>query len=182
MSNLTVAIDSLQRFMENDQNSNSESKDTDRKELMWEEREELFMRKIVEECKTQSELHRKKGKYFKKMYTVFGVPSMLIPIILSGLVDQLHDYALVQSLLMIGTGIFSGISNFFNFGRKYQEHFDFENKYNGLAGDIGTELVKPKAFRVAADVYLERIRLLYGNLNDNAPLVASPIEKKRTIR
>ena len=141
---------------------------------MWERREGNFLHNIIVDCNTQSKLHRRKGKLFKKLYTIFGVPTMLIPVVLSGLTDQLHEYKLTQSLLMIATGVLSGISQFFNFGRKYQQHFDFENKYSGLAGDIETELVKPKAFRIACDVYLEKIRLLYSNLNDNAPLVDDP--------
>ena len=182
MNNLSIAIDSLERVLEDE---NSESKDDPlRKELLWEQREEIFLQKIVEDCKKQSKLHRRKGKKFKKLYTGFGIPSTLLPIILSGLTEQLNMYPLVHSLVMITSGILTGVSTFMNFGRKYEEHFNYEAKYGGLAGDISTELCKPKSFRVACDVYLERVRLLYGNLNSNAPLVDDPtIEpKKKRIR
>ncbi len=165
---LDIAIDSIEHILDSESRSKD---DPNRKELLWEHREEDFLKKITSACEKQSKLHRIKGKLFKKLYSAFGVPSMLIPIVLSGLTDQLHDYKLVQSLLMIATGTLTGISTFFNFGKKYQEHFDYENKYAGLAGDISTELCKPKRHRIACDVYLERIRLLYSNLNTNAPIV-----------
>ena len=155
--------------------------DPNRREMLWEPREEQYLKKIILECDSQSRLHRRKGKLFKKLYMTFGVPSILIPIVLSGITEEIKHHPLLNSMLLMSAGIISGISGFFNFGRKYQEHFEFENKYSGLSQEIENELTKPKKNRVAVDVYLERVRLKYCNLNNHAPDVETPSHRPRKI-
>lgn len=176
---ISLAIDNAEDMINTESKSSSDNKD--RKELLWERREEIHLQTIIDDCEVQSRMHRRKGKRFKKLYATFGVPAILIPLILSGLTDQLTPYPLAHSLLMILVGIISGVSSFFNFGAKYQSHYDFENKYSGLAGDIKVELCKPKAHRVACDVYLERVRLMYSGLNTQAPEVETPTVRRRAV-
>ena len=152
--------------------------DENRKELLWENREEELMKKWGNEMKVASKMHRKSGKKFKKLYAIFGIPSTLIPIILSGLNTQLEDYPLAQSLLMITTGTLVGISTFFNLGSRFTKHFEYEHRYGELSLAIEKELVKPKAHREACDVYMEKIFMKYNSLNARAPNVSSPNIKK----
>ena len=70
---------------------------------------------------------------------------------------------------MISSSIFAGINTFMNFSKKTQLHYEFEAKYNELAVSIEKELSIPKAHRVAADVFLERIQRVYNSLNSYAP-------------
>jgi hypothetical protein len=78
--------------------------DDNRKELLWELREEELLEKWKDEMYDNSKLHRNSGKKYKNLYAIFGVPATLIPIIMSGLTAPLEDYPLTQSLLMITTG------------------------------------------------------------------------------
>ena len=178
MEQIDIAIDSIDELLKEESGSKD---DPNRREMLWEAREEDYFKKIIDECNQQGKLHRRKGKLFKKLYMTFGVPTILIPIILSGITEEIKHRPLLNSMLLMSTGIISGISGFFNFGRKYQEHFDFENKYNGLSQEIETELTKPKKNRVAVDIYLERIRLKYSNLNNHAPDVPTPSHRPRKI-
>lgn len=145
------------------------SKDSDsRKELLWEEREQNLLLRWKDQMEKQAKLHKKSGRRYKKLYAIFGVPSALIPIITSGLTNFISP--LTQSILMITTGTLIGISTFFNLGRKYTEHLEFQARYDELARDLEKELAKPKRHRVACDVYMERIYLQFSGLNARAPL------------
>jgi len=162
--------------------SNSGSKDDEnRKELLWEHREEELLTKWKDELYGNSKQHRKSGKKFKKLYAIFGVPATLIPIIMSGLTNQLEDYSLTQSLLMITTGTLVGISTFFNLGKRFAQHFEYEHRYDELAREIEKELKKPKRHRLACDVYMEKIYLKYSGLNARAPIVGSPKQMSRVL-
>ena len=161
--------------------SNGSKDDETRKELLWETREEILLKKWKDEMYANSKQHRKNGKKFKKLYAIFGVPATLIPIVMSGLTNQLENYPLAQSLLMITTGTLVGISTFFNLGKKFAQHFEYEHRYDELAREIEKELQKPKRNRLACDVYMEKVYMKYCSLNARAPVIGSPTTVNRDI-
>ena len=150
--------------------------DEQRKELLWEHREEELLLKWMTEMYDNSKSHNKSGKHYKNLYAIFGVPATLIPIVLSGLTSQLEGYPLTQSLLMISVGTLVGISTFFNLGKRFAQHFEYEHRYDELARELEKELKKPKRHRLACDVYMEKIYMTYCGLNARAP--NTTVEKK----
>ena len=162
----------MQMDIEQSKNDSNDSKDDNRIELPWEEREEKLVQKIATECKTLTVRHEKKAKQNKKMYVACGLPAMIIPIILAGVNSFLkQEHEIMVSCLLIFSGILTGISQFFNFGKKTQAHFEFAGRYAELLLTIEIEMVKPKRFRLACDVFLERVSKSYADLNNNAPVL-----------
>lgn len=143
--------------------------DENRRELMWEKREEDLLVKWKNDMCNKSIEQGKSARKIKKLYSVLGLPATLLPIIMSGLTKQLEEYEILQSLLMIATGSLIGISTFFNLGKKTALHFEYEHKYSELALTIDKELTKPKKYRIALDVFLENISLKYIALDERAP-------------
>jgi hypothetical protein len=147
-----------------------ESKDDEyRKELLWENREERLLLGWVDEIKIRTVKHSSNAKKNKIKYALFGVPSILIPISLGGLSSVIPEHSLIYSVGMMISGVFSGISMFFNFGKKAQSHSEFSNKFFELTNEINSELSKPKAYRVACDVYMTQIKINYNSLCKHAP-------------
>ena len=144
--------------------------DENRKELLWEHREEDLLKKWMDEMFICSKKQGIKARQTKKIYALVGVPATLIPIVLSGLTTLEID-PLLNSLLMIVTGTLIGISTFFNLGKKFAQHFEYEHKYDELAKELQKELNKPKRHRIACDVYMEKIYMTYNSLNARAPAV-----------
>jgi len=144
--------------------------DENRKELLWEHRQEELLNKWMKEMYINSKKQGIKARQVKILYALVGVPATLIPIILSGL-TSLEVEPLVSSLLMITTGSLIGISTFFNLGKKFAQHFEYEHKYDELARELEKELKKPKRHRTACDVYMEKIYMTYNGLNARAPAV-----------
>ena len=145
--------------------------DENRKELPWEKREESLILKWGDDCNIRSVKHDIKGKKFKIKFAMFGIPSIFIPIILSGVSPIVGCHSIVYSLGMMSAGLFSGVNVFFNFGKKQQEHFDYSNKFSELFNEIESELSKPKRFRVACDIYIERVKSEYNALCNKAPII-----------
>ena len=150
--------------------SSSSSDDVNRKELLWESREEELLQKWMDEMIINSKKQGIKARKTKKLYALLGVPATLLPIVLSGL-SSLDIDPLTNSLLMIATGSLIGISTFFNLGKKFAQHFEYEHKYDELARELQKELRKPKRHRIACDVYMEKIYMNYNGLNARAPAV-----------
>jgi hypothetical protein len=145
--------------------------DENRKELPWEYTEEKLLLTWCHDSKKRSARHYIGGNRNKIKFAVFGVPSILIPIILGGVAPVVGCNSMIYSIGMMGAGIFSGMNLFFNFGKKQQEHFDYMNKFGEFSNEIESELSKPKRFRVACDVYIERMKLKYNSLCDQSPII-----------
>tara|TARA_R110000782_G_scaffold58835_2_gene122559 strand:+ start:3008 stop:3517 length:510 start_codon:yes stop_codon:yes gene_type:complete len=143
--------------------------DPNRKELPWEKREENLLISWCDDCKSRSKAHDVKGKRHKLQYAVFGVPSVLIPIMLGGVASVVPCQSIIYSVSMMLSGLFSGVSMFFNFGKKQQHHLNFSSQYFELSNDIECELSKPKRHRTACDVYMEGVKIKYNNMCRQAP-------------
>ena len=143
--------------------------DEQRKELLWERREEELIMKWIGDCKVRSLKHDKKAKDYKIRYACVGLPSVLIPIVLGGLSPIVKCHTLEYSLVLMASGLFSGVGMFFNFGKKQTEHGVYANKFFKLLNEVEAELSKPKRHRIACDVYMERIKNEY-----HALVLASP--------
>jgi hypothetical protein len=149
--------------------TNESFDDATRKELLWEQREEGLLEKWMTEMYTYSKNHNISGKRYKKLYAVLGVPATLLPIVLSGVTPHLENHPYLNSLLMITTGSLVGMITFFNLGKRFAQHFEYEHRYDELAREIEKELRKPKRHRLACDVYMEKVYMTYCGLNARAP-------------
>lgn len=170
-----VKIESPKSEEINRNNSNSEDTsitsqdDLNRKELLWEKREEKIFFKWLENCRIKSKKHDNKSKLCKIKYGVCSIPSITIPIIVSGLSSTISCDSTENSILMMITALFTCINTFFNYGKRQEKHEQYSNKYFELANEIESELSKPKRHRIACDVYMEKIKQKYNNLHATEP-------------
>ena len=143
--------------------------DADRKELLWESREQVVVERWRKHCKTQSALHGKKARVVKKRYQALSIPAILIPVCLSGFSSVLDSFPLVSSGAMVLTSVLTGLSSFLNLGKRTADHYNAEALYSDLALSIETEMCKPKCMRQACDVYLEKIRSNISKMDLSSP-------------
>lgn len=165
-----------------DEKSNSSHDDPNRLELLWDNKIEAQIIKWRDEMSVNEKLHTIYGRKFKKLHNMFAIPNIIIPLILSALMKQLDEQDLVVSLLLISSGIFSGISHLMGFSKRSQRHFEVGNSLSKMVKEIELELSKPKKMRISADVYLERTYNHYTSILDLAPDARSVAMKTRTIK
>lgn len=157
--------------MIDEDNSLSSKDDTTRREVMWDSKNENVIKKWIEEMREQANKHYKAGKKQKRLHEWITVPSILIPVIASGLTPILQPYPYISTGLMLTVGILTGINGFYNFASKKEKHLSYEGLYSTLIIDIEKELSKHKRDRLAVDVYLENISMKKINLDLSAPLI-----------
>ena len=152
-------------------NSRSSNDDPDRKELLWEKREEVILEEWRQRMVVNSDKHEKMGKKMKRRYQVCTLPAIIIPVVASSLSNILQPYPLATAGTMLLTSIFTGINGFFNFGSKTEQHFHYQAAYTQLANEVQKEMCKPKALRPPCDVYLQKIMSKMNELDANAPVL-----------
>lgn len=145
------------------------SVDDDRKSLLWEKREEDLLMKWSRDIVYRRKKHEIKGRQNKFKYILFSIPTILIPIGLSGIASIVECDSLEYNLAIMASGLFSGLNMFFNFTKKEQLHNYYATRYFELSTEIEFELSKPKVNRMDCSIYMERIKLQYSNLCQQAP-------------
>jgi hypothetical protein len=143
--------------------------DPHRIEMMWTKKNESLLTKWREEMNQKILHHHNKAKLNKTLFYTFGIPSILIPIVISGLTTELNDSPEILTYLLISSGLVSGINAFLNFQKKVALHEEYENRYDELQRLVQKILYTPKVSRVAADVVINDIYLKLCFLNSNAP-------------
>jgi len=127
-----------------------------RRELLWRPVLETLVNKSRETADVEALSHAEAAKKYRTLYHLFGLPAVLVPVV--GAVVATHiPQAAVTALLLI-SGVASAINSFLDLGAKTQRHFEFSTRWEDLSHNVSYELAKPRAFRVAADVFLERLR------------------------
>ena len=151
-------------------NSLSTSEDDQfRKELLWNSKLDNLMEEYMNTCNNLSIKHSIKSKKYKKLHILFSIPGILISVVLTGISQYIEHYTIITTLSIIVMGLTGGLNTFFNFAKKTEQHSQYENLYLEVYNDIHSEINKPKAHRVSADMYLERIKNKINYLKLNSP-------------
>ena len=162
----------METINEEEQKLSQSSEDGDRVEMPWQSREETFLENLKEDCIHLSNCHEIASKAAKCKYTLFQLPVVILPLVLAGISPYLPEgFNALRDMGMLTTGILGGISSFFNFGKKQNQHNEFSGKYQALAAMIHSELIKPRRFRIALDVFLERVTTQKSHLDDGSPVL-----------
>ncbi len=155
--------------IEEDDNSKG-SEDTQRLEEKWDERKEIFFKKIKEDCLHQSNTHNIISHKNKKRYMWASIPATIIPLALVN-IDIFAPQKEVQMVGLTLVSIINGVNTLYNFSKKCEVHNSFAGKYADLASEIDKILIRKKKYRQAFDVLLEKITTKKRNLDDTAPYV-----------
>ena len=121
--------------------------DANRKKLLWDERNETFLKDIQRKAIERGNTQLKKAKHKRILYIFFGIPCIIIPLLLSILnyiVIDKNIMLYINSISLVINVIFSSINTFMNYGKMIEQHCLFKNKFNELNINIQSELMKPK--------------------------------------
>ena len=127
-----------------------------RRELLWANRIEALVLRTREEAGIAAQAHDRAAKRARKLYQLFGLPSVVIP--LAGSVAAGHLPETAVTAMLLASGVCAGINAFLNYGQKAQMHFEYSARWAELGFNVDFEMAKNRADRTAADVFLERLR------------------------
>ena len=146
--------------------------DSNRKEMLWDERNENFLKDIQRKCIDFAKTQLNKAKHKRYLYIFFSIPCIIIPLLLSilnNIVINKNMMLYINTISLVINVIFGSINTFMNYGRMIEQHLLFKNKFNELYINIQSELHKPKKNRQPADMYIEGIKSQYNSLCNYSP-------------
>ena len=141
----------------------------ERHEMLWKPRTEYYIEVVRDGAKVQSAKHERAAWRARRLYQLFGLPAVLIP--LAGSVAAHFLPKAAVSAMLLASGICAGVNGFLNYGQKSQLHFEYSARWAELGSTIDFELAKGRADRTAADVFLERLRNTTSSLRAAEPPV-----------
>ena len=157
---------------EDSKKSDSSKDDPNRQEQLWDHKSEEFIWKIHKDCLQKSSTFDSASRSAKNKYTRYALPGIIVPIIMSVVSPHLPtEYNYVDSIALASISVLNGLNTFHNWGKKFTSFNEFAGKYSDLAGYIDVEMSKPKRFRIALDVFLERVTTKKSFLDGNAPFL-----------
>jgi hypothetical protein len=143
--------------------------DPERREMLWRTRAEDHVNSVRGVAEAHAGKHEKAGWKARKLYQVFGLPTVIIPLAGSVAAQFLPESAV--SGLMLASGVCAGVNAFLNYGQKAQMHFEYSARFAELASSIDFEMAKSRSDRTAADVFLERLKGKTSSLRAAEPPV-----------
>lgn len=143
-----------------------------RTEEPWNDEMEILINSWRNSSQELSVAHNNSGIACKKKHVLYGLPSLMIPMLMTPLSAALKDYDFISYLEMSAfmcTAITTAMVQFFNFSGKREKHFAFSARYADLVTDIDQELAKAKSFRQPVDTFSLKVKMMYDALNRAAP-------------
>lgn len=153
------------------------SEDRIRAEEPWDERNEALVGGWLNDTKTKVQLHSKSGYIFKHKNVKWGLPSVIIPVIMSpiSLMVTGNNSDTIKAVMFLLVGLFTGVHSFFKYGEQSQKHFNHASRYEELVNNIAVEMHKHRAFRTQADVFIAKTQSHLHTLNDSAPIIPTGV-------
>jgi hypothetical protein len=111
-------------------------------------------------CSKKSDAHASAAKTNKKYHVWVGLPSTLLPILLSGISPFIKDWKYKDEFNTVGmmvTGVLSAYYNFYGFHDKKQIHDRYSANYGDLVTDIDVTLSRGAKYRGVPDRIIERL-------------------------
>ena len=154
--------------IEEEDDSKSSSRDIDRGEEVWRDKNEMFFRKLQSECKQLSKQHDIASHRNKKKYVWTAVPATVLPLVLAN-ISMFCETKYVDTIGLTVVSIINGMQTLFNFSKKVAEHNLYAGKYMELSNEIDKVLIRSKKYREPFDVTLEKIMSKKMRLDSEAP-------------
>uniref|UniRef100_A0A6C0BP29 SLATT domain-containing protein n=1 Tax=viral metagenome TaxID=1070528 RepID=A0A6C0BP29_9ZZZZ len=155
--------------------------DRPRQEEPWTHNIERVFSDLQEELKQHIDNHNKAGYHFHDLDTRWGYPGailslMMVPI--SALIDSCDEdltAKIVNAAAYSVIAVLVGTSQYYNYGKRSQTHFDISARYADVMSDIRMELAKRAQYRQSADNFLQKIQMRIDSLNSSAPILPKHI-------
>lgn len=133
------------------------SSDGERKELLWEKREETLVHTWIEECRSMALLHHQTAKRLRVIHKLLRFFCSLLPFIGAAFTEELDTFwNKVFFVTITAVTVFTSV---LDLGQKVESHFVFSSMYEELKNSMRTEMHKPKKWRIACDVFLKEYEL-----------------------
>lgn len=124
------------------------------------------------DCDARAKTHNEKKKMNGWLHAVFGLPSILLPVVMAAMtpiIDESPHAVAVQVGGLVCIGALGTINTFFNFKSESSRHAEFASRFSELHSDVKYQLYKSREFRVPSDEFIARVQTKFDSLVERAP-------------
>lgn len=161
-----------------------ETDSNDVSDNVWTKKKEELLLNWREHIITMTALHEEAGHRFKKRHYIIGLPTLLIPFIMSWIqgifiaVDKLNNNercidnfysTIINGVMWLLLSILSQIYTTYDLGTLSTLHYQFGARYYDLIIRIDFELSKNRIHRTNPDVFLTELRCKIDALRQSEP-------------
>jgi len=159
------------------------------REEPWGTRIEKYLREAVKLCDEKENQHEEAGYHFKNRKSRWGLPTIIVPALFApitlmvgwGRGDTCSNITTADYVSAFGfmiTAFFTGVYEFYNYGVKYQKHFNHAYIFGSISSKINAEMIRGRKFRLPADVFMVEINMEIDNAMRNEPILPKFLLKK----
>jgi hypothetical protein len=141
-------------------------------EAPWDTEGEILLRCWMDEAEECANAHKTTGYKLKRNYRILSILVILaagLVFLVTSLFPCDDAYKVVQVVVSFLNLMVANFASFFDFGPKYQNHFQYEGLYRKFAIDISEILVTREDFRPPKDRTMVEYKERKGNLVTAAP-------------
>lgn len=155
----------------------------------WGHKIENYLVDVMKTCNEKADQHDDAGYLFKAKKVQWGLPMVIVPALFSPVSlmigwnrgDTCENITAADYITAFGfmlTAFFTAVHGFFDYGVKYQTHFNHSYLFSGISSKIKSELVKRRKFRRQADVFMIEIEKELDYALRSEPILPKSITKK----
>jgi len=158
----------------------------ERMEEPWTHDNENLILAWREHVNSMSKLHETQGKILRKKNLYLGVPTYIIPslmtfisVVLSEMskdlnCQQIQDYStgynIANAAMFFISSTLSLFYTIYDLGTQSALHYQYSSRYYDLVIRIDSELARSRRFRANADIFIVEMRCCIDNLNQSSPV------------
>ena len=149
-----------------------EDVDHERAEEPWMDAQETLLMRWRSDAADVSRLHEVAGRSARRRWHAYGLPAVLIPLVMAPLTTAMAGQWWISYLEAAGymaSAVASGAVQFLNPSAKAERHDAFSARYADLVTDIDHQLSKPRCFRQQVDTFSLKTKMMFDALNRAAP-------------
>lgn len=138
----------------------------------WDEQVEEFVKSFLSESEVAKTEHYKKGQWCQIVRNLWGLPPIIIPLLMAPFTQTFKKTDKTSYISMAAfmlSGITSSIGQYFNYGKKSEQHFNTAAYYADLITDIKEEMAKSRNNRREAAVAMSTFKMRFDIIGSQAP-------------
>ena len=135
----------------------------------WTDSIENYIIDIKNKSNEASEWHARKGVKCKRLRHIWGLPSIIIPVLLTALENSNYKNIIIMSFGLALATICSAIEHLFNWGKRSSDHFQAKSKYDALVTDCEEQLALDRELRHNPTHIMSQIKMQFDSFNSHSP-------------
>ena len=155
----------------------------------WDDSSEELLRRYADQCSILNRLHREAYHKSRRLYKCLKLPVIVLSALSGSLALLSKSYPNIESHIVTGTAglsilvsVISAVSTFLNPGNQMSKHQVAKHSYTEVEEMIVHQLGLRRDLRIAAEEFLQDIKVRRQRLNEISPILSKELIHKAKVQ